>query len=133
MSENVIELSVSPDMTLMEFIDSLPLRVLGFMFGYDEKELASALGISVDDLENGGYKSNVSAVDKVIDLYLFAYVRTMAFIRLTTELERDLREEEILYLDKCCYLVYEELDIVDGEPDFDKFIDGLVESVINMD
>ena len=132
MSENVIEVSVAPDMTLMEFIDSLPVNILGYMFGYDEEELASALGVTVEDLENGSYKSDVSAVDKVIDLYLFAYVRTMAFIRLTSELERDLVEEEIVYLDKCCYSVYEELDMVDGEPDFNKFIDTLVDDVINM-
>jgi hypothetical protein len=133
MSENLIEVSVAPDMTLMEFIDSLPVNILGYMFGYDEEELASALGVTVEDLENGSYKSDVSAVDKVIDLYLFAYVRTMAFIRLTSELERDLVEEEIVYLDKCCYSVYEELDMVDGEPDFEKFIDTLVDNVINMD
>ena len=133
MSENVIEIKVGPDMTLMEFIDSLPVNILGYMFGYDEEELSSALGVTVEDLENGSYKSDVSAVDKVIDLYLFAYVRTMAFIKLTTKLERDLVEEEIVYLDQCCYSVYDELDIVEGEPDFDKFIDGLVDKVINMD
>jgi hypothetical protein len=133
MSENVIEISVSPDMTLMEFMDSLPVNILGYMFGYDEEELAGALGVTIDDLESGGYKSDVSAVDKIIDLYLFGYVRTMAFIRLTSELGRDLEEEEIVYLDKSCYLVYEELDIVDGEADFGKFIDTLVDKVINMD
>jgi hypothetical protein len=132
MNENVIELSVAPDMTFMEFIDALPVNILGYMFGYNEEELASTLGVSVEELENGSYKSDVSAVDKVIDLYLFAYVRTIAFIKLTAQLERDLVEEEIAYLDKCCYSIYEELEMVDGEPDFVSFIDTLVDEVTNM-